>query len=77
MIKRDNYNYDNDNYYDASVVHVSDIGHLLGIPPVAKPRLSPGKTPQSAMTTMGTNDLVIDKDHLLGQSYQRQTGRRG
>ena len=32
--------------------------------PVAGPSLSPGKATLRAVTTMGSNDLVIGEDHL-------------
>ena len=41
---------------------------------------SPGKSTRSTVTTMGSNDLVVGEDHMLGQSCQRynwQTGRCG
>ena len=40
----------------------------------------PWEAHQRAVATMGSNDLVVDKDHMLGPSYQRynwQTGRCG
>ena len=44
------------------------------------PWLSHGKSTRRAVTTMGSNDLVIGEDHMLGPSCQRhnwQTGRCG
>ena len=42
--------------------------------------LSPGKPTQRAVTTMGSNDIVVGEDHMLGPSCQRynwQTDRCG
>ena len=42
--------------------------------------LSPGKPTRWAVTTMGSNDLVVGEDHMLGPSCQRynlQAGRCG
>ena len=69
-------------YYsaDASVVHASGSEQLQANPHVAGPWLSHGKPTQMAVTTMGSNDLVIGEDHMLGPSCQRydwQTGRCG
>ena len=64
----------------ASVVHASGSGHLHANPHVAGPWLSTGKPTRRAVTTMGSNDLVVDEDHVLGPSCQRynwQTGRCG
>ena len=63
---------------DASVVHYSGSGHLQANPHVAGPWISPGKSTRRAVTTMGSNDLVVGEDHMLGPSCQRynwQTGR--
>ena len=65
---------------DASVVHVSGSGQLQENPHVAGPWLSPGKATQRAVTTMGSSNLVVGEDHMLGPSCQRynwQTGRCG
>ena len=65
---------------DTSVVHASGIGQLQANPHVAGPWLSPGKLTRRAVTTMGSNDLVVGEDHMLGPSCQRynwQTGRCG
>ena len=65
---------------DASVVHASGSGQLQANPHVAGPWLSPGKPTRRAVTTMGSNDLVVGEDHMLGPSFQRdswQTGRCG
>ena len=64
----------------ASVVHASGSGQLQANPHVAGPWLSPGKPTRRAVTTMGSNDLVIGEVHMLGQSCQRynwHTGRCG
>ena len=40
----------------------------------------PGKPTRRAVTTMGSNDLVVGEDHMLGPSCQRynwQTGSCG
>ena len=42
--------------------------------------LSPGKPTQRVVTTVGSNNLVVGEDHMLGPSCQRyncQTGRCG
>ena len=65
---------------DASVDHASGSGQLQANPHVAGPWLSPGKPTRRAVTTMGSNDLVVGEDHMLGPSCQRynwQTGRCG
>ena len=41
---------------------------------------SPGKPTRRAVTTMGSNDLVVGEDHMFGPSCQRyswQSGRCG
>ena len=43
----------------ASVVHASGSGQLQANPHVAGPWLSPGKPTRRAVTTMGSNDLVV------------------
>ena len=65
---------------DASVVHASGSGQLQANPHLAGPWLSPGRPSQGAVTMMGSNDLVVGEDHMLGPSCQRynwQTGRCG
>ena len=60
----------------ASVVHSSGSGQLQANPHVA----FPGKPTRRAVATMGSNDLVVGEDHMLGPSCQRynwQTGRCG
>ena len=64
----------------ASVVHASGSGQLQANPHVAGPWLSPGKPTREAITTMGSNDLVVGEVHMLGPSCQRynwHTGRCG
>ena len=56
---------------DASVVNVSISGQLQANPHVAGPWLSPGKPTRRAVATMGSNDLVVGEDHMLGPSCQR------
>ena len=61
-----------------SVFHASGSGKLQANPHVASPWLSPGKPTRRTVTTMGSNDLVVGEDHMLGPSCQRynwQTGR--
>ena len=44
------------------------------------PWFSPGKPTRRAVTTMGSSDLVVGEDHMLGpscQQYNWQTGRCG
>ena len=65
---------------DASVVHASGSGQFQANPHVSGPWLYPGKPTRRAVTTMGSNDLVVGEDHMLGPSCQRynwQTGRCG
>ena len=65
---------------DASVVHASGARQLQANPHVAGPWLSPGKPTRREVTTMGSNDLVVGEDHMLGPSCQRynwQMGRCG
>ena len=65
---------------DTPVVHASGSGQLRVNPHVAGPWLYPGKSTRRAVTTMGSNDLVVGEDHMLGPSCQRynwQTGRCG
>ena len=52
----------------ASVVHASGSGQLQANPHVAGPWLSPGKPTRRAVTTMGSNDLVVGEVHMLGPS---------
>ena len=49
---------------DASVVHASGSAQLQANPHAAGPWLSPGKPTQRAITTMGSNDLVVGEDHI-------------
>ena len=68
------------NALHASVVHASDSGQLQANPHVTDPWLSPGKPTRRAVTMMGSNDLVVGEDHMLGPSCQRynwKTGRCG
>ena len=44
---------------DAFVVHASGSRQLQSNPHVAGPWLSPGKHTRRAVTTMGSNDLVV------------------
>ena len=55
----------------ASVVHTSGSGQLQANPHVAGPWLSPGKPTRRAVTTTGSNDLVVGEVHMLGPSCQR------
>ena len=55
----------------ASVVHASGSGQLQANPHVAGPWLSPWKPTRRAVTTMGSNDLVVGEVHMLGPSCQR------
>ena len=64
----------------ASVVHASGSGQLQANPHVAGPWLSPWKPTRRAVTTMGSNDLVVGEVLMLGPSCQRynwHTGRCG
>ena len=37
---------------------------------MAGSRLSPGKSTRGAVSTMGSNDLVIGENHMVGMSCQ-------
>ena len=41
---------------ESSVVNASGTGQLQANPPMACPRLSPGKSTKRVVTTMGSND---------------------
>ena len=56
----------------ASVVHASGSGQLQANPHVAGPWLSPGKPTRRAVTTMGSNDLVVGEVHMLGNSKEEE-----
>ena len=56
---------------DTSVVHASGSGQLQANPHVVGPWLSHRKPTRRAVTTMGSNDLVVGEDHMLGSSCQR------
>ena len=65
---------------DAPVVHASGSGQLRANLHMAGPWLSPGRSTRRAVTTMGSDDLVVGEDHMLGPSCQRsnwQAGRCG
>ena len=62
---------------DASVVQFSGSGQLQANPHVAGPWLSPGKPTRRAVATMGSNDFVVGKDHMLGPSCQRHNRKSG
>ena len=53
---------------ETSVVHGYGFGQLQANPHVAGPWLSPWKPTRMAVTTMGSNDLVVGEDHMLGSS---------
>ena len=56
---------------DVSVVNASGSGQLQANPHVAGPWLSPGKPTRRAATTIGSNNMVVGEDHMLGPSCQR------
>ena len=58
-------------------VHASGSGQLQANPHVAGPWLSPGKPTRRAVTTMGSNDLVVGDFHVLGPSCQRYNWHAG
>ena len=61
---------------NASIIHTSGIGQLCANLPVVGPWLPSGEPTQRAVNTMGSNDLVVGKDHLLScQPYIWQKGR--
>ena len=65
---------------DASVVHTSGSGQLQANPHVVDQWLYPGKPAWRAVTMMGSNELVVGEDHMLGPSFQWynwQTGKWG
>ena len=49
---------------DASVVHASGYGQLQANPHVAGLWLSHGKPTRRAVTTMGSNNLIVGEDHM-------------
>ena len=59
------------NVLHASVVHASGSRQLQANSHVAGPWLSPGKPTRRAVTTMGSNDLVVGVDYMSGPSCQR------
>ena len=61
----------------ASVVHASGSGQLQANSHVAGPWLSPGKPTRRAVTTIGSNDLVVGEVHMLGPSCQRYNWHMG
>ena len=64
----------------ANNVHASGSEQLQANPHLAGPWLSPGKPTGRAVTTMGSNDLVVGEDHMLGPSchwHNWKTGRCG
>ena len=60
-------------HLDASDVHASGSGQLQANPHVAGPWLYPGKPTRRAVTTGGSDDLVVGEDHMLGPSCQRHS----
>ena len=56
---------------DASVIHASGSRQLQANPHVVGPWLSPGNPTRRVVNTMGSNDLVVGEDHMLGPSCQR------
>ena len=65
---------------DTFVVSASVTGHLQANSPVVGPLLSIGKLIRMVVTTMGSNVLIVGKDHLVEPSCQRcicQTGMWG
>ena len=62
---------------DASVVHAAGSEQLQANPHKAGPWLSPGKPTLRAVTTMGSNYLVVGEDHMLGPSCQRNSWKTG
>ena len=55
---------------EGSVVHASGTGQLQAIPQMGGLRLSHGKLSRRAVTTIGSDDLDVSEDHLLGLSCQ-------
>ena len=64
-------------YVHASVVHASGSWQMQANPHVAGPWLSPGKPTRRAVTTIGSNDLVVGEVHMLGPSCQRYNWHTG
>ena len=62
-------------YPDASIVHASGSVQLQANPHVAGPWLSHGKPTRRAVTTMGSSDMVVGEDHMLGPSCRGITGK--
>ena len=74
------YIYNITNCSDVFVVHATGSGQLQANSHVEGPWLSPGKPIRRAVTTMGSNDLIVGEDNMLEPSCQRynwQTGRCG
>ena len=76
------YNYINDIITTTIIIVInpdaSGTTQLQANPLVAGPRHSHRKYTHRAVTMMGSNDLVIGEDHIVGPSCQRlnwQTGR--
>ena len=62
---------------DFSVVHASGTGRLLANPHVACQWLFTWKSTRMAVITMGSNDLVVGEDHLVGANCQRHNWQMG
>ena len=58
--------------HDASVVNASGTCQVQANITVAGQRLSPGNSTRWAVTTMGSDDLVVGEDHIVGPSRQRR-----
>ena len=57
--------------------HTSGTGQLQENSTVVGSRLSSGKPTQRAVSTIGSNDLVVDEDHLWDRVASGISGNRG
>ena len=62
---------------DASVIHAFGSGQLQANPHMVGPWLSPEKPTRRAVTTTGSNQLIVGEDHMLGPSCQRNNWLSG
>ena len=59
-----------------SVGHASDTRQLQANLPVAGARISPGKSIRRAKTAMGSYDLLVGEDNMVGLICQRHNWQR-
>ena len=63
--------------YDDLVVRASGSGQLQANPHVSGPLLSPGKSTSRAVSTIGSNDLVVGEDYMLEPRYRLYNWKTG